>query len=217
MSRTNRSVRRLTQQGAALGALLAVLPAAEGCSVHASWQTGSSTSERPVRQERARTHDDAEARARARKRREQELERIDREARERVKQAERQAEEQERAAEADAERERQEAERAAAEAERKRQEEEAAAAAEGAKKPALRRHGVSAGGTFVNADGKPQSGAQSAQDARRAEIEKAMADRKVAIRQKLEQNKADILVAAERKRNEVQASLKAEEQAEAKP
>ena len=121
-----------------------------------------------MRQERNQAQDDAEARARARRRREQELARIDREAKERVAQAERDAAEQERAAEADAERQRQEA---AAEAERKRQEEEAAAA-EAAKKPALRRHGVVAGGTFVNADGTPQSGAQSGLDARRAEIEK---------------------------------------------
>jgi hypothetical protein len=67
-----------------------------------------------------------------------------------------------------------------------------------------------AGGSFVNVDGTSQSGSQSTLDARKAEIEKAMADKKVTIRQKLEQNKADILVAAERKRNEVQASVKDE-------
>ena len=209
MSRLN-SVRRL----ALLGSLAALVPAVQGCSVHASWQTGSSTSEGKVRQARAKSHDAHDAHARERKRREQELERIDREAHERVKQAEREAAEQERAADAEAERERQ---AAAAEAERKRQEEDAAARAEAeaTKKPALRRHGLPAGGTFGNADGKPQSGAQSALDARRAEIDKAMADKKVSIRQKLEQNKADILVAAERKRNEVQASIK--DEAEAKP
>jgi hypothetical protein len=198
MSGLNRSVRKLAYQAAALGVLAAV----EGCSVHASWQAGSSSSGGEVRPERSPEQNDAEARARARKRHEQELARIDREARERVAQAERDAAEQERAAEAEAERQRQEA---AAEAERKQKEEE-----EAAKKAALRRHGATAGGSFVNADGSPQSGAQSALDARRAEIEKAMADKKVSIRQKLEQNKADILVAAERKRNEVQASVKEE-------
>jgi hypothetical protein len=195
MSGLNRSVRKLAYQAASLG----VLAVSAGCSVNASWHAGTTTSEGEVRQERAQSHDDAEARAR--RRREQELARIDREARERVAQAEREAAEQERAAEAEAERQRQEA---AAEAERKQKEEEAAAEA------AKKRKRTLAGGAFVNADGSPQSGSQSALDARRAEIEKAMADKKVSIREKLEQNKADILVAAERKRNEVQASVKEE-------
>lgn len=212
MSRLNRSVRRLAYQAVALGAWVAVLPAAQGCSVHATWETGTTSNEGRVRNEPPPAQGDAAARER-RRRREEELARIDREAKERVKQAEREAAEQERAAEEEAERQRQQA---AAEAEQKKQEEDAAAAAEAAKKPALRRHGEMAGGTFVSADGNPpSSAAQSAFERRRAEIEQTTADKKLTIRRKLEQNKSDILVAAQRKRNEVQASMK--DEAEAKP
>ena len=212
MSRLDRSLRRLAYQAVTLGAWVALLPAAQGCSVHASWETGTTSNEGRVRNAPEHAHDDAGARERKR-RRQAELDRIDREARERVKQAEREAEEQERAAEEEAERERQQA---AAEAEQKKRDEEAAAAAEASKKPALRRHGASAGGNFVNAEGNAQpSAAQSALDRKRAEIEQTAADKKLTIRRKLEQNKSDILVAAERKRNEVQATMK--DEAEAKP
>jgi hypothetical protein len=47
---------------------------------------------------------------------------------------------------------------------------------------------------------------------RKGEISADSDEKKAAIRKKLEQNKADILVAAERKRNEIQAQMKRDAQ-----
>jgi hypothetical protein len=197
-----------------LGLVCAALLPAAGCSVNASWQAGTTAGNGRAREARpANKENDAAARERARKRRAQdEIDRIDRESKQQVADAEREAAAREREADEEAERDRQRAE-AEAEEQRKR-EAEAAAAAEKAKQPKQRRQG---GSRFdMGTQGATGGGeADLVFQRRKTEINQSNEDKKAEIRKRLEKNKSDILVAAERKRTEVQESLK--EQPEKKP
>ena len=117
----------------------------------------------------------------------------------------------ERQTEAEAEQQRQQA---AADAEQRRREaEEAAAKSDKAQKTMHRRQAT---GRFdmgtQDASGAPKD---EVLERRNTEINQSTEEKKAAIRKQLEQNKSDILVAAERKRTEVQESLK--DQPEKKP
>lgn len=188
-----------------------------GCSVNASWHAGTTTSSGKTSEARPSGHkhqndDEAAARERTRRRRAQEdTERIDREARERVAQAEREAAEKEREAAAEAERDRQQA---AAEAEQRKRDAEAAAKADKAQKPMQRRQAT---GRFdMGTQGGTGGEADEVWKRRNTEIDQSEEAKKAAIRKQLEQNKSDILVAAERKRTAVQESLKDKPEDDAK-
>lgn len=224
--------RSLASSALLAGWLVAGCP---GCSFHASYETSTGESQRKVRAPRAsapsarndrrtrpaagdavtpvpiaappahgdgssRREQDEAKRTEQRRRRQAEADAaLERETRERVAQAEREAAEQERAAEAEAER----ARKQAAEAHKP-----AAASGEGR--------------TLLHRDPDPSlpTGTARREPADRLtlvnrEISKTELEKKAVIRKRLEQNKADILVAAERKRNEIHAQLK--DDAEHKP
>jgi colicin import membrane protein len=183
------------------------LPSA-GCSVHAGFQAGTTSGSGRTSSARPKSSDDArEARERARRRRaDEDMARIDREAKERVAEAEREAAEREREAEAEAQRER---EQAAADAEQRKRE-----AAEAAAKQAATKKRRATTGRFDMGTPDADKG-DDVFERRTTEIKSSEDEKKAAIRKKLEQNKSDILVAAERKRSAVQESLK--DQPEKKP
>jgi hypothetical protein len=158
---------------------------------------------------------DAEARRtreRERQRRQAEadanLARIERETQERTAQAERDAAEQERAAEAESARARKQAE-----------ENLKVSLGTAAMSPTGKTEGPSRTPLHKDPDRALPSGMeprdQRALATKNDAITRAEAEKKAAIRKRLEQNKADILVAAEKKRNEVHAAIKAD--AEQKP
>jgi Skp family chaperone for outer membrane proteins len=182
--------------------------AGAGCSVNAHFQAGTTAGNAngKAREARPSNSDETAARERTRRRRAHEdMERIDRESRERMAQAEHEAAEKERAAEAEAERDRQQA---AADAEQRKHDAEAAAKADKAQKPMQRRAATNRFDMGTqNATGP---GTDEVFERRNTEIAQSADEKKAAIRKRLEQNKSDILVAAERKRTAVQESLKDE-------
>jgi hypothetical protein len=186
------------------------LPAA-GCSVNASWQTGTTTSRGKTQEPRPAESASKPKRSRPvntdavdrqRRRRDEEA-RIDREARERVQQAERDAAERERQADEEAERERKQA---ADEAEQRRKDAEAAASADKAQKS--RKRAPAPGRFDMGTQGATGDAKDDIYERRKTEIDQSAGEKKAQIRKQLEQNKSDILVAAERKRTEVQESIK---------
>jgi hypothetical protein len=232
MSRPN----TLSQQLTSLLALLGL--SAGGCSFHGSFQTGTTTSEGQAHEQahetagHERSDADVEARrARARRNADQEIAKIDREARERVAQAEREAAEQERAAEEEAERARQQA----AQAERERQQADAAGqpqataqTASGGTPAAGDQNAptASAGTNTKHRIDLSRTLRDKTTDPARAnlepvtpnerltrinsEIDHSALEKKSVIHSRLTQNKADILIAAERKRNAIRVALKQE-------
>jgi hypothetical protein len=203
---------------------LALFPT--GCSVHGSWQAGSgTTSNEEVHEEHAapapahrHAHGrdrpdcdgaDAERCAEAKRRADERVAQIDRETQERVAQAERDAAEDERKAEEEAARAR-EAARAEEEQRAKAAAESQAAASGTQGTRELRRKQTS---TFIHKSGDAEAAPadndlEGAIRRRNGEIDQTVVVRKTEIRKKLDRTKADILVAAERKRSEVQAQLK---------
>lgn len=193
---------------------LALFPT--GCSYHASWESGSSTTsneEARAREPRAReprarepqrhrVHRDArgrnpEADAEAKRGADERIAAIDRETQERVAQAEREAAEEERRAEEEAAKAREQAR--AEEEQRARDAQAAASGAQGGREMKKKPSGI-----FIH----NQAGVDEAVKRRDGEIDSHVLVRKTEIRKKLDRTKADILVAAERKRNEVNAQLK---------
>lgn len=221
--------RRGLQHPVVVGAILTVIA---GCSFQGSWQTGSGEPSSGGEAERAER----------RKRADRELDRIDRETRERVTRAEREAADEERKADEEAvnagrraveeHRRRREAQQAAAQpghtASETPQTTTNAPPAPAASTPSA---GDTRASTKVRRDDpgrmilhKPSASSDVSTDLSEADgqlthqndtISRDADGKKRVIRKKLEQNKADILVAAERKRNEVRAALK--EDAKQKP
>jgi hypothetical protein len=239
MTRPTTLIRRLAITSAGLtGGLLL-----HGCSVHGTWESGTSTTSEPAAQEHRnppqharapepREHhehpvvhappadhtcaaDDQRCVA-AKQRAADELAKVDQETAERVRQAEQDAADQERAADEQAERDRQKAQE---EADQRQRDADAAAAAQAEAKPKVMRRADPPGTVFHKGPNDTQAElskpAMEVLERRKGEINASNDDKKTAIRKKLEQNKADILVAAERKRNSIQAQLK--QDAEQKP
>ena len=189
---------------------LALFPT--GCSYHASFETGSSTSNEEARereanpqareQQRHRVHRDArgrnpEADAESKRRADERIATIDRETQERVAQAEREAAEEERRAEEEAAKAREQAR--AEEEQRARDAQAAASGAQGGRELKKKQSGM-----FIHNQGAVDEAVKK----RDGEIDAHVVLRKTEIRKKLDRTKADILVAAERKRNEVNAQIK---------
>jgi hypothetical protein len=206
-----------------------------GCSVHGTWETGSSTTSEPAAQQarsappaREPEHhvhhehpvvhappadhtcaaDDQRCIA-AKQRAADDLAKVDRETADRVRQAEQDAADQQRAADEEAERQRQQAQ---ADAEQKQRDADAAAAAQAEAKPTAMRRADKPGMVFHKGPndtrGELSKPVADVLEKRKGEINADNDEKKAAIRKKLEQNKADILVAAERRRNEIQAQMK---------
>jgi hypothetical protein len=203
---------------------LALFPT--GCSFHSTWETGSSTtSNEEARQEppahrHAHGRDqpgcdgpDAERCEELKRRSDERVAQIDRETQERVAQAERDAADEERKADEEAARAREQAraeeEQRARDAAAKQAESQAAASGTQGTRELKRKQTA----TFIHNGGEAQPAAggsdlEGALQRRNGEIDQTVVLRKQEIRKKLDRTKADILVAAERKRNEVQVQMK---------
>jgi hypothetical protein len=212
-----------------------------GCTVHGTWESGTTSEpaaqqaanpppqarppehrehhEHPVVHAPPADHTCAAGDQRciaAKQRAADDLAKIDRETADRIKQAEQDAADQERAADEEAERQRQQAQQ---EAEQKQRDADAAAAAQAEAKPKVMRRAEKPGTVFHKnpneTQGELSKPLAEVLEKRKGEINADNDQKKTAIHKKLEQNKADILVAAERKRNEIQAQMK--QDAEPKP
>jgi colicin import membrane protein len=205
-----RSLRTLAQR---LTVLAFAGWSASACSFHssASFQTGTSTPEGQVREKRAAQHDDDQVRhrRRVRVRADKDIARIDRETQERVANAEREAAEQERAADEEAAAARQRAAEAA-EAERQREASQPSAAITPAKRRIELSRTVKDNSTDPAKVHLEELPADQRATRINSEIDQNTVEKKIEIRKRLSQNKADILIAAERKRNEVREALKKE-------
>ena len=200
-----------------------------GCSFHSTWETGGVTTSNeeahePPPADTAHRHAhgrdqpgcdgaDAERCAETKRRADERIATIDRETQERVAQAERDAADEERRAEEEAARAREQAraeeEQRARDAAAKQAESQAAASGTQGGRELKRKQS----GTFIHNGGDAQAtqaqpDVEGALHRRNGEIDETVVMRKTEIRKKLDRTKADILIAAERKRNEVHAQLK---------
>jgi colicin import membrane protein len=184
---------------------------ASACSFHssASFQTGTSTPKGQVREERAAEDDQVRHRRPVRVRADEDIARIDRETQERVADAEREAAEQERATDEEAAAARQRAAEAA-EAERQREASQPSAAITPAKRRIELSRTVKDNSTDPAKVHLEELPADQRATRINSEIDQNTVEKKIEIRKRLSQNKADILIAAERKRNEVREALKKE-------
>lgn len=221
MLKTRTPFHHLAKTGAWLALFLT------GCTFHSTWETGNSTTSNEEARQEPPAHRHAHGRDQPgcdgpdadrcnelRRRADERNAEIDRETQERVAQAERDAAEEERKADEEAARAK---EQARAEEEQRARDEaakqaEAPAATSGTQGTRELKRKQTA--TFIHKDGAAQPAATGGSDLegalqrRNGEIDQSVVLRKQEIRKKLDRTKADILVAAERKRNEVQAQQK---------